>query len=245
MYARFVSLRLVPGAAPAFVELYRDRIAPTLAATPGCLAAVALAHSLHDREILSLTFWRSGDDADAYDREGRFGRLLNETERLFPPPSGTAELGGLEEDLVVEGYAGTLLLPAELAGALREVRFARTIAVQVEPKRTEEFDRRYRADVLAAAGDLPGLRSVFLLHGQDRPNRAVGLSFWESEDLAARYELSGRFEALAEHLGETLSPLYRWRAAVANGSAGGPDGEPAVAAPFEVAGYRVLFTRLF
>lgn len=245
MYARFVSLRLVPGAAPAFVELYRDRIAPTLAVTPGCLAAVALAHSLHEREILSLTLWRSGGDADAYDREGRFGRLLNETERLFPAPSGSAELGGLEEDLVVEGYSGALLLPGELADALREVRFARTIAVQVEPSRAEEFDRRYRADVLAASGDVPGLRSVFLLHGQDRPNRAVGLSFWESEDLAARYELSGRFETLAEHLGETLSPLYRWRAAVAGGPAGGPDGEPPVAAPFEVAGYRILFVRLF
>ena len=241
MYARFVSLRLVPGAAPAFVDLYRDRIAPTLAATPGCLAAVALAQTLREHEIVSLTLWRSGEDADAYDREGRFGRLLNETERLFPAPSGTDALGGLEEDLVVEGYSGALLLPGSLAEALREARFARTIAVQIEPSRSGEFDRRYRADVLTAAGAVPGLCSVFLLHGQDRPNRAVGLSFWESEDLAARYELSGRFDELAEHLGETLSPLYRWRAAVAGGEGGTPPG----AAPFEVAGYRVLYARLF
>lgn len=241
MYARFVSLRLLPGAAPAFVDLYRDRIAPTLAATPGCLAAVALAQTLREHELVSLTLWRAGEDADAYDREGRFGRLLNETEHLFPPSSGEAGLGDIEEDLLVEGYSGGLLLPGALGEALGEVRFARTIAVQVEPSRADEFDRRYRADVLAAAGELPGLRSVFLLHGQDRPHRVVGLSFWESEDLAARYELSGRFEQLAEHLGDTLSPLYRWRSTVA----GGEGGAPAGSAPFEVAGYRVLFARLF
>ena len=241
MYARFVSLRLVPGAAPAFVELYRDRIAPTLAATPGCLAAVALAQTLREQEIVSLTLWRAGGDADAYDREGRFGRLLNETEHLFPAPSGSGELGGLEEDLAVEGYAGELLLPGALDEAFGEARFARTIAVQVEPSRIGEFDRRYRADVLATAGHVPGLRSVLLLHGQDRPHRAMGVSFWEREDLAARYELSGRFDELADHLGDTLSPLYRWRSTVAGTEGGAPPG----AALFEIAGYRVLYCRVF
>jgi heme-degrading monooxygenase HmoA len=110
----------------------------------------------------------------------------------------------------------------------------------VEPERLEEFDRRYRAESLEAL-DFPGLRSVLLLHRHGRPTEAVGLSFWDGEEAAARYELSGRFEGLAARLDDTLVPLHRWRA----GLAGASGGAGWVAPTLEVAGYRVLFSRTF
>lgn len=221
MYARLLSLRLAPGATPAFAGLYRDRIGPTLAATPGCLAAVALAPAADDRGVASLTLWRAAEAADAYDREGRFGRLLGETEPLFPAHApGSDPLGAGDEELEVEGYAAELALPPALGRALTGVAFARTIAVQAAAGREDEVERRAWAAVEAAAGEAAGLVSIFLLRGLDRRGRTLALGLWESAEAAGCWERGDRFAALVHELE----------------SAGLPP---------EVATYRVLFAGAF
>lgn len=220
MHVRFVRFRLKPGAGASFGSLYAERILPALARTDGCLGAALLARVRAEEELVSATFWRRREGAEAYDRTGRFARLLNEAEPLLAGGGEPADPAAPpEDDLSVEGFSAELLAPAELSGALVPGSVARTVTLRVAPGKTEEFDRRYRAEVATALADFPGLFAVLLLHGVERPGHTVGLSLWRGEDAAARYDLSGRFEELSRDLSDTLSPVARWRAAWAAGDA--------------------------
>jgi heme-degrading monooxygenase HmoA len=240
MHARFLRFALRPGVLPEFSAMYADRIFPALGGTEGCLGAALLVNARRQEEIASLTLWLDRTAAAAYDGEGRFARLLNLAEHLME--EGPEAAGGAfpEHDLAVEGYDAELLAPPHLRAVLAPGGFARTISAEVAPDRSDDFDRRYRAESATALVDFPGLRAVMLLHRTDARAITVGLSFWDGEESAARYELSGRFEGLAAGLGDTLSPLYRWRRSLAPDSPGGT-----ATGRLEVDGYLVRRARAF
>lgn len=240
MHTRFLRLHLQPGMLPEFAAMYEDRFFPALAATDGCLGAALLVRSREPEEVVSLTVWRDRAAANAYDRDGHFARLLNLGERLLAESAAAAGGALPEDDLAVEGYEAELLSRANLQAALAPGGFARTVSVRVAPERSDAFDLRYRAETATALVDFPGLRAVLLLHQVDAPSVTVGLSFWEGEESAARYELSGRFEELARGLSDTLSPLYRWRRSMAPASP-----EETSTGSFTVDGYLVTLARTF
>lgn len=228
-----VRFGLRPGARGAFESLYDSRIVPALQGTEGCLGAALLSGAAAEEALVSVTFWREREAAEAYDRTGRFARLLNEAEPLM------AEEGPSGDDVSVEGYTAELLVAESLAGALLPGSVARTLTARVDPGMREEFDRRYRAEVASARADFPGLVAVVLLHAVERPGLVVGLSVWRGEDDAARYDLSGRFQGLGRDLAGTLSPASRWRAAWTAG--GEAEGSPELAVDL----YRVRLATSF
>ncbi|KAA0256238.1 hypothetical protein FBQ97_21110 [Acidobacteria bacterium ACD] len=237
VHARLVRFGLKPGARAEFESLYASRILPALEGTAGFLGAALLSHLAAEEAIVSLTFWRERGAAEAYDRTGRFARLLNEAEALIAEEGEAGPVLPAGGDVSVEGYAAELLVEARLAGALLPGCVARTVTLRVDPGMREEFDRRYRAEVATARQDFPGLVAVLLLHAVERPGLVVGLSVWRGEDDAARYDLSGRFQELGRDLSETLSPAARWRAAWSAG--GDTEGAP----DLEVDLYRVRLAR--
>ena len=239
MHTRFVRLHLQAGMLGEFTSIYEDRILETLAGTDGCLGAAMLVHSRESETVVSLTVWRDRTAADAYDGEGRFARLLNLAEHLLEESTGRST-SFPEGDLAVEGYDAELVAPPHLRGVLAAGGFARTVSAHVAPELSGAFDRLYRKEAATALVDFPGLRAVVLLHRVGASSVTVGLSFWEGEESAARYELSGRFEDLAKGLSETLSPLYRWRRSL---SPAGP--AAAAAGSFAVEGYLVKVARAF
>ncbi len=240
MHVRFLRLLFRAGAVPEFVRIYDERILATLSATEGCLGAALLTRARRDEEVLSLTAWRGAGHAIAYDEGGSFARLLNLTEHLLDEsPNGRATLAP-EHDLAVESYDADLLPPTTLADALVPGRFARTVAVDLALEGADVFDRRYRAETSLAREDFPGLSAALLLRHTGQPSRVVGVGFWRGEEDAARYELSGRFDRLAESLGDTLSTSSGWLARFSSG----PTPPPARAA-FVVAGWFVRLARAF
>ena len=238
MHVRFLRLQLQPQASRDFTAIYEERVLPALRGTDGCLGAALLVHSLEPEQLVSLTVWRDRAAAEAYDGRGGFARLLNLAEHLLAE-SGVPGVDDFpERDLSIEGYDAELVAPPNLRGILAAGGFARTVSARVAPERVEEFDRLYRGEAATALVDFPGLRSVLLLHRSDAREQVVGLSLWDGEEWAARYELSGRFEELAEGVSGTLSPLYRWRRLTADA------GEGAVE-PLAVEGYLVRVARAF
>ena len=239
MHTRFLRFHLRPGVQPEFSAMYTDRILPALGAIDGCLGAALLVHALRQEEVVSLTVWRDREVAAAYDGEGRFARLLNLAEHLMSESDTDPTSAFPENDLAVEGYDTELISPPSLRASLAPGGFARTVSAHVAPELSDTFDERYREEARTAIVDFPGLRAVLLLHRVDVPAVTVGLSFWDGEESAARYELSGRFEELANGLSDTLSPLYRWRRSLSSGSPGEAAGS------FAVDGYLVKLARIF
>jgi len=240
MHTRFLRFLLRPGVQAEFLALYADRILPGLGEIDGCLGAALLVHARRQEEVVSLTAWRDRATAAAYDQEGRFARLLNLAEHLLSESDAFPSGAFPENDLAVEGYDAELIFPPSLEAALAPGGFARTVSAHVAPERSETFDERYRKEARSAIVDFPGLRAVLLLHRVDVPAVTAGLSFWDGEEAAARYELSGRFEELANGLSDTLSPLYRWRRSLSSDSPGG-----SALGSFAVDGYLVKLARIF
>jgi heme-degrading monooxygenase HmoA len=240
MHVRFLRLRLQPQTFREFAAIYEDRILAVLAGTDGCLGAALLTRARAQEEVVSLTVWRDRAAADAYDGEGRFARLLNQAEHLLAESAAPQVDDSPERDLAIEGYDAELVAPPHLRAVLAPGGFARTVSARVAPELSDAFDARYRAESKTALIDFPGLRAVLLLHRVGGSPATVGLSFWEGEEYAARYELSGRFEELARGLDDTLSPLYRWRRSLSPASASGTS-----SGSFVVDGYLVKLARPF
>jgi hypothetical protein len=63
--------------------------------------------------------------------------------------------------------------------------FARVTQVQVSPERVDEGISAYERDVLKVARDADGYRESILLVDRSQ-GRAIGMTFWETEDNRAK-----------------------------------------------------------
>lgn len=107
-YLRIVSLRVLPDGAATFAAQYREHVLPELHRTTGC-CSIHLAQSVADpQEFISCTIWRTKADADRYEREGTFRRLVNGLASTLSPMSRTASPGMItmtSDDVTVDAYA--------------------------------------------------------------------------------------------------------------------------------------------
>jgi heme-degrading monooxygenase HmoA len=111
-FLRIVSIHVRPDHTQDLVSLYRDIVIPELRRTPGC-CAIHLAQSVSEpHEFISCTIWRTRTDAERYESEGRFRRLVHGiSAALIPPggaPAGRESLPGMltmtSEDIAVDAY---------------------------------------------------------------------------------------------------------------------------------------------
>lgn len=112
-YLRLVSVKLKPGKLEEFKRLYENEIIPALQATKGCRHAYLTTPSSQGNEAISITIWDRKADAEAYEKSGLFGQLLEKTKHLYselfqwkmhldhrhPGQSATSE------DMQVQGYS--------------------------------------------------------------------------------------------------------------------------------------------
>jgi len=83
MYVRIVSSKIQKGKTEEFKRIYRDEIIPVLKTIKGCRYAY-LSESLHEGyESLSITIWDSKEDAENYEKSGRFGEMIDKVKHTF------------------------------------------------------------------------------------------------------------------------------------------------------------------
>ena len=93
MFMRFVNLKVKEGMLRDLARFYEDRVIPALQDSGGCLYASLLQPSDDDRECVSLTFWRSSEAADAYEKSGAYDELLDDSDVFLgcsPHPNSPA-----------------------------------------------------------------------------------------------------------------------------------------------------------
>jgi quinol monooxygenase YgiN len=76
MYLRIVSMLVQPGRREEFKALYHRDILPALRSARGCHYVHLAENASAEEEFLSITVWRSGEDADQYETSGLFSSLL-------------------------------------------------------------------------------------------------------------------------------------------------------------------------
>ncbi len=110
-FMRIVSLRHKDGMLAEYKNLYRAEIIPTLLATRGCRYACLSIPTANESESISVTVWNSREDAETYERQGTFGKLLekikhtvSDLSRMQLESVGTLLPSATSEDVEVEGF---------------------------------------------------------------------------------------------------------------------------------------------
>ena len=220
MYMRFVNMKVKEGMLRGLARFYEDRVIPALQESGGCLYASLLQPSGDDLECVSMTMWRSEEDADAYESSGLYDRLLDDSDQFLAEVSAgrvqssarsTRTFTALQ-DPEVEAY------PVEVAGVGEVVDavgphqfFVRIVSARVEAGRFEELKQRFDEEIKPALMATKGCRAVFLVENVKQRSRALSVTVWDSEEDAIRHELSGAFDDLVGRLSEFFSGLYQWK----------------------------------
>jgi len=82
-------------------------------------------------------------------------------------------------------------------------RFARIITMKAKPGKGDEFLKRFRDGVAATAGEIEGMRRLYLLRPVGKTNEFVAISMWDDKAAAEKYAKSGR----NEQYGQTLAAV--------------------------------------
>ncbi len=112
IYVRMLSVRLKSGGMPEFRRIYEHEILPALYETPGCRYAYLTEDVGDPNEALSLTVWDRREEAEDYEKSGRFGLLVRKVSHLLTGlyqwkmslGKDTGRTAVTSEDLTSEGY---------------------------------------------------------------------------------------------------------------------------------------------
>ena len=248
MYLRLVHLHAKPGKRREFREFFQSRVMDALAEAPGCKHAALLEGVDRSDEWLSATFWKSYEDAATYEQSGVPERLVAESSDLLEHE--THMKVDLQQDLGVEFETAMRAIAVESfsiedAGGRIDPRrgpepytYVRIVSLKADPEKIEEFKARWDEVVIPALDETPGCRFAFLSEGVRDRHHMLSVTIWDNQQLALKYEVSGKFDAITRRLQDTLAPEHSWKTAL--GAASGSAGQAPRAQGYEiVAGGRV------
>jgi heme-degrading monooxygenase HmoA len=88
MFTRVVAVRTKPGKVRELAQIIQDKILPILRDQPGFVDEIILVSDTERDQILSLSFWKSQQDAERYSREQfpRINELISHLVESAPVP---------------------------------------------------------------------------------------------------------------------------------------------------------------
>ena len=248
MFMRIVNLKVKEGRQGDLERFYEDRVIPALQETKGCLYASLLRPSDDDLECISMTFWRSREAAEVYEKSGLYDDLLDESDDFLAEisqgrvQSSARAVGAFSalQDPEVEKYPVEVAAIGEVVDAVGPHRFfVRIVSARVEAGRFDELKKRYDEEIKPVLMATKGCRAVFLVENVKRRSRVLSVTVWDSEEDAIRYELSGTFDKLTARVSEFFSGLYQWKLSLSTTD----DSDEVTGKHLDVRGFQVVTGR--
>jgi len=88
---------------------------------------------------------------------------------------------------------------------MSNTRFVRIITMKAKAGKGNEFLKRFREGVAATAGEIEGMRRLYLLRPVGKKDKFVAISLWDDEEAAERYAKSPR----NSKYGDQLAPVQK------------------------------------
>lgn len=218
MYMRMVHASIRPGVSGELRSYYEHTVIPAFAGVEGCLYAGLMNNTNRPDRYISLTFWRSQNDAHAYERSGLFQQLWDD---MRPMLAETSEARvQLSEDLTLEIVPGEVepeisAYSVESAGRekadLDSSYCVRIVTLKVRPDALTEFKNLYLERIVPELRSARGCRQVLLSQSAAEPDTIASVTVWNSREEAEAYEHDGTFHRLLDMTKHTLTDLYRWK----------------------------------
>ena len=83
---------------------------------------------------------------------------------------------------------------------MASTRFVRIITMKAKAGKGNEFVKRFRDSVAATAGEIEGMRRLYLLRLVGKKDKFVVISLWDDEESATEYAKSGRNSKYGDQL---------------------------------------------
>jgi heme-degrading monooxygenase HmoA len=222
MYLRMVQVRVKHGELANLRSVYESQILPHLAGVPGCFYAGLMQSIQEETECISLTFWTTKEDADAYGNSELFRSLLDITRPYFSESSESRI--ELSKDLTLE----VVQVPDEPVVTAFEVEatdedaerqkhqhgdpmWVRTVSLKLRPGMKETYRKFYINRIIPSLHTVKGCRYAYLTDNAAREDEVVSVTTWDSREDAETYERSQLFRDLLYESRHALSELYQWK----------------------------------
>ena len=251
MYMRLVHMKVKSERLGEHHKMYDEEVIPALQNVPGCMFANLIENEHHPGECISMTLWRTREQADQYGRSAKFKELL---EKATPFLADSSEWKiHLSEDLTLqyeevreepEVHAYEVTAGESAAGPPRKqstALFIRIVSPHIRDEKLEEFKSIYINDILPALRQVKGCRYAYLTENAKEKNRIISVTIWDSKQDAEAYELSGLFETLKTKLEHTFAEIYQWKMQLEKDSGG----QVVTSEEMTVGGYKVVAGKSF
>jgi len=214
MFMRTVKMHVKLDDMDDFRAAYKDKILSAFAEIKGCRSAFLMQSAHSPEECVSLTFWKSEDDARAFEESGRYDELVSV---LSPYFSESYELQiRLTKDLKLEYSSANQpeIRRFEVASPHDSKDSGKThvrmVSLKFKEGMVQEFKKHYEQDVIPVLRSIDGCKTAFLAAPADNPHELISVTEWESEQAAQAYEHGGQFDKILDSQRHFLSGLYDW-----------------------------------
>lgn len=220
MFMRFVQLGIKADAAQAFERFYEHRVAPALLSEEGCVFARLIRSTESETEFISFTLWESPEGALEYEQSGRYKSLVSEnapfqeesTEwKIQLTPDNTLEYLPVHEEPEVRAMpvvAGSS--ESDMPDKITCHTYVRILSAKVNADQFDELSTVYNNELVPELLAIPGCRAAYLIGMRER-SEGLSVTIWDSQDMARKYEASGKFANLLERAAPYLSTMYQWK----------------------------------
>jgi heme-degrading monooxygenase HmoA len=222
MYLRMVQVKVKPGALPNLRSVYESQILPQLEQVKGCFYAGLMQSAQQETDCISLTFWTTKEDADAYGNSELFRKLLDITRPYFSESTEsrielskdlTLEVVQVPEEPVVTAFEveATDEEPERQKYQQGDPMWVRTVSLKLRPGMKETFRKFYVERLIPTLHTVKGCRYAYLTDNPSREHEVVSVTTWDSREDSEAYEQSELFRELLYESRHALSELYQWK----------------------------------
>ncbi len=203
-------------------QFYETKVIPQLQKMPGCMFAGLILGRHHPGTGISMTLWRTEEDAEAYEKSGisqnfvkEAGPYLAESSEWKVRLSEDLELtyGPVPEEPVIKSYPVKAQKPVKspVQAGIRQMH-TRIVSIKVQEEKIEEFNDIYNREIIPALQATDGCLYAYLLESMQgaETGEVISVTIWESREKAEQYE-SGQFDRLVEKVKHTFTKLSQWR----------------------------------
>lgn len=214
MFMRTVKMHVKSDEIDEFRAAYKDKIVSAFADIKGCRSAFLMQSAHTPEECVSLTFWKSQDDARAFEESGRYDELVKV---LSPHFSESYELQiRLTKDLKLEYSSANqpevrrfdVASPHDSKDSGNT--HVRMVSLKFKEGMVEEFKKHYEEKVIPVLQSVSGCKTAFLAAPADSPHELISVTEWESEQAAQAYEHGGQFDQILESQRHFFPGIYGW-----------------------------------
>ncbi len=224
MFMRLLQLELNPDHIEEFKNFYDNTVLQQLQKMPGCIFAGLIKSGPDNAEFISLTFWETQQNAEAYEQSETFKGLIDQA-RPFLSESNEwkiqlsdkmeLEYAPVTEEPVIKKYTVEVQKKEDDKPKFQTSQmYVRIVSMKIQEDKMDEFKKIYLETIIPALQNTPGCKHVFLTESINEKDEFISVTIWDDKAYANEYESSGAFSELVGKVKHTFSQFYLWKMAL-------------------------------